>query len=241
MLEGAERESADAHVASCGDCASWERRAELLQGTLSALPRVEAPAELEDRVGLALTPEGRRERVLYAVSSLERPQVPAELDERVLGEAVRAELEASEATRRISALGRLAAPAVLDRLVAEELVDPAASRARRFAGDLERVEAPPALDESLADGIGTEAAGGRVIPLQRRVRQAAPWVAGLAAAVLLLVLAPRGSEPAEPEPVWSFEVVHADSAAALPGEGTLARALVDGISGGVLSALGEAR
>ena len=47
---------------------------------------------------------------------------------------------------RVSVMDYASVPPVLDRLVAEELAQPAVHRVERFAGDLERIPAPEVLE-----------------------------------------------------------------------------------------------
>jgi hypothetical protein len=90
--------------------------------------------------------------------------------------------------RRLATLPRHSAPAVLDRLVAEELAAPEAARARRFAGDLGRPAVPGALARRLALGAGADRG--------RRARRLAAAGVAIAAALLAVVLVLRG----DPDP-----------------------------------------
>ena len=85
-------------------------------------------------------PQRDPEGVVRLVRDLSRLDVPEELDHRVALEAIGSVPVAGLAT----GLERQAAPAVLDRLVAEELLDPAAALTERFTGDLPR-ERPQGL------------------------------------------------------------------------------------------------
>lgn len=89
------------------------------------MSRVEAPSELDRRVAQALE-----------AAAESAPAVP--LTERSADEAE------EEWEDSIGTLPRLSVPSVLDRLVAEEILNPAAT-AERFIGDLPRPSGQPAV------------------------------------------------------------------------------------------------
>ncbi|MEM7305205.1 MAG: hypothetical protein AAF682_00975 [Planctomycetota bacterium] len=91
---------------------------------------------------------------MAAFSQLGQLKAPDELDERVFPLASGAASISSEQPEprwmdALEDLPQLQAPAVLDRLVDEELRQVAQARARRFAGGLERQAAPTALERRL--------------------------------------------------------------------------------------------
>lgn len=210
------------HLGGCADCQAFQRRQGELARRLGELERRSGPAELDLAVDLALGAEGQRERVLAAVVGLERREVPAALDD-----AIERHLAGAPPVtpRWARALERRTAPAVLDRLVEEELADPAAASVRRFAGSLERLRAPGVL------GTHTHRAlTGRFLPARGRR-------ASLAAAALVLVavafgLVIRGG--AGPEQAFGLRVTKVSSLSQLD---PLARQLLDGLSGGVVTAI----
>jgi hypothetical protein len=106
---------------------------------------------------------------------LARHAAPVELEQRLF--PLREAPESAERSlRRLRELSPLRAPAVLERLVAEELAAPESARARRFAGDLARQATPQALERRLFAGAA---------PAQGLRRR---FLAGAAAAAVLLVL-----------------------------------------------------
>jgi len=118
-----------AHLRSCASCGKVHERLERLRAALSSLPRLPSPGSLDGAVVAAFHAGHRQERAASAILSLGRRRAPAVLESGVLG-------------RRRAALR---APAVLERLVEEELRDPEAAMARRFDSRLRRVSAPESL------------------------------------------------------------------------------------------------
>ena len=147
-VAGSSGEQVSDHLGECEPCRAWCLRQSRLTQAVAGLPRLHAPAELEERVfdGLETRSSARLLRD-FARTSPVRP-----------------------------------APAVLDRLVAEELSDPAGQRARRFLGDLDRVSVPDALEERLPE---LHIQSVREVPRSRAVHRAS-W-AGFAAAAIVLV------------------------------------------------------
>jgi hypothetical protein len=82
-----------------------------------------------------------------AFARLPRRPAPAELERRLFPLQAAALAATEERARRLSELERQDAPAILDRLVEEELASPEAARARRFAGDLARHATPATLEQ----------------------------------------------------------------------------------------------
>ena len=203
------------HVEACESCRAW-LRAVLAHGeALSALAPVPAPPELGERVRAELE-EGAEGRVRRALLELTPLTAPEELTARL-------ELESEEHWQRLArtlgTLDWLAAPAVLDRLVSEELEDAPAHRSRRFC-DLERLDAPHDLERRVERGLTRQ---------QRRWRMLAGSAATAAAAALLLWGGLRGAETGA-ERDYPFEVVRTGD---LAGLDPIARALGGGLSGGL--------
>jgi hypothetical protein len=117
---------------------------------------------------------------IAAMGRLDRRAAPAELEVRLFAPRADAESAAEELwARRLGDLEPLCAPAVLDRLVDEELRAPSAARARRFAGDLGRQAAPTLLERRVHFALRR-----REAPHGRRLRLAV--AASVAAALLAL-------------------------------------------------------
>lgn len=210
-------------------------RAEALDGRPDAAPSPVAAAHLASCAACRAAVTART-RVARALGALARQPAPVELDARVRAFArgagalepladERLDSSAEPLAELFARLPRQRAPQVLDRLVREEIADPARARARRFAGDLERLSAPAEL--GLVAQPRTAARGPR--PFLRFAAAAA--VAGLS---LSGWLAWRASQA--PAPRYRFQVVHATEVAQLD---PLARGLVDGLTGGMLSAARE--
>ena len=191
-----ERESLSAsgseHLDACATCAQWRRARLRHVSALTALERFVAPPELEALVVASFSSDSRRERAISALTRLGRLTPPAELDDAMLdGPVVEgsasesrevAEAHATETHAAETYAGRRA-PRVLQRLVAEEIADPAKARVRRFVGSLPRLHAVPELDQlverELARPTRTRSRGMRVAVY-----------ASLAAAVLASVIGP---------------------------------------------------
>ena len=194
------------HGDGCPECAAWVRRTTTVVRALSGLPTRSAPPELMLRVENECADPARR--IAVAARSLPDLGAPPELAERLFPLATAAAPrrveplgvgEASLAVQAVRALDHLSAPAVLDRLVEEELRNPAACRANRFAGDLERLHAPRVLDSLVQSRLA-----GR-FPTQR-------WTVRLLALAAALVLAWIGVQR------WGGSgVPEAPRSAALPG------------------------
>ncbi len=118
----------DAHVVGCAACRRELARAELRAQLVRSLERRPAPAALDGVVVAALQAGARQARAARAVHDLPILAAPEDLARRIPG---------------------LVAPAVLDRLVGEDLADPSKALARRYAGRLERLRAPADLEERL--------------------------------------------------------------------------------------------
>jgi hypothetical protein len=243
-LEAEAPAALDAHAERCAECARWVRSVRLQISLLGTLARDAAPARLDPLVARALAapaaslPSGRVERIASHLRALGRQRAPAELAERLRqaalergapasDEALRARELASPALRAVTGLPRVAAPAVLHRLVREELADPAGARAKRFPGDLERLSTPESLERRVLH------------ELRRRIERpglAIP-LALAAAALFALVLRYAGlgeDGGGAPQRRLSFEVVRVEGSAAELDP--MARSLADALAGGLLAA-----
>ncbi len=224
--------SAAAHD-SCPACLAWTRSTAAQLRLFAGLARVGVPDELTARVAREVAGD-RSERLGRVLASCTRLAAPQCLEETLFpgapadgaqdAAAVRGDGERGErAARILRTLDLPPAPAVLERLVDEELHAPAAHRTGRFSGDLERLRAPDVLERRLSAGLRRSSL----------VRLFAGPVATLAAAALVVWVAVRsGQEPAARE--YSFRVVRAADVAELD---PLARELAEALSGGASSAL----
>lgn len=122
------RDDLDVHLAGCAACRRELARATRRTELVRSLVRVGAPSELDGAVVAALQAGMRQERAIEAVAALTPVAAPEELARRI-------------------AVPR--APAVLERLVAEDLADPAKAVASRYARRLERLRAPDDLAQRL--------------------------------------------------------------------------------------------
>lgn len=239
--------SADEHRAQCADCAAWVAGLARLTESLYALPRVAAPKQLDGLVVATLEAGAREARAVRAVEGLTHlhsPETLAETLETELEEGVENSLPTNPLP---GSEQRLGAPSVLERLVREELAEPEKHTVRRAVGGLERLRAPAELEalvQATLAGQPPIAETGRPAFKLLRAKHLA-W-ASAAAAVLLLAgpfgpfelgrlqdSSPSGEEPAAR--TRSFEVVYVRS---LNDLDPVARNLVDGVSGGLLTAKG---
>jgi hypothetical protein len=178
------------------------------------LARAQAPDELDTRVMAELGGD-RGQRLERVLASLVRRGAPAELDGRVAA-LFGAEARGRESAAALRTMDVMAAPPVLERLLAEELADPARQRSERFPGSLERLPAPAELERRLRTSVRRTTVARLVL---------APLVA-LSAAGVVVWLALTGDEP-RPHP-YRFEVVHATT---LDGLDPLARSLAGSLGG----------
>ena len=204
------------HLASCESCrAAFERMRQLHAG-FRGLPQRCAPAELDGLVVAATQAGHRQERALAHLRTSLRHEAPADLDARVgVGGAA------------LGGVRRMSAPAVLERLVDEELHDPQHALTRRYVARLQRLGPPATLGERVAGLFGTRA--------QPRGRS---W---LLASVALLVLAGSmwGWWKVEQNSLRPrFQVVYVDDIEQLD---PLARDLLAGATGGWSELRGKAR
>jgi len=241
------------HASACAACAAWTQGAARLVSQLGTLARLRAPAELEGRVVAALQAGHRQARAAASVADLGRVSSPPELDQAVDAELeVDADLEdggaeGARAPSREDLPARLRVPGVLDRLVAEELADPPRARARRYLGTLRRKRAPEELRLLVAGTLqsagtlkasGTLANGSSFIAKERRGTHSLTlrFALGLGAAAALVALGsilsnPSSTSAAERQSDALVERI-TDPLELSP----FAAALLDGASGGILSA-----
>jgi hypothetical protein len=214
------------HAAECNPCALFAQRFARCSTSLSSLTRKHAPQELEGRVVAALEAGSRQQRAIEALVTLGRLKPPAELDGAVMSQA------GGEHTYQLR--GRHSAPAVLERLVNEELSDLPKARTRRFVGSLRRFVAPRLLEQRVARELVTPRYS------DKRPLRVAAWI-GLAAVGLIALSTPLIIESAlESTPSYPFHVKHVDSlssgAEVLGALGPDAHTLLDSMGGGILGA-----
>lgn len=224
-----EAEELRAHVPQCEACrraaSAWPRAAR----ALAQLPRRRAPGELDSAVVGALQAGARTERALDALRSLARLAPPQQLD-------VALEAPLADAAPP-SAPGRAPAPRVLDRLVNEELVDPAKARVRRHVGGLRRLRAPEDLAPRLAARMRAQAAAaddrpfaGLSGPREGSADRRARWIV-VAAMLAVLAVLPITLRDSEPQVKTRPFVV--EQAAGLDALSPMARSLLDSASSGL--------
>jgi hypothetical protein len=214
------------HLKSCPDCADHAVRAVRVSAALSALPRARVPHEL-DGLAVASLHEGfRQDRAVATLRSLGRLSMPRELS----GRRLRSELHSgdpllhADASDLFDAATR--APAVLDRLVDENLRRGSADAGRRFASRLDRLRAPRALRNRIESSARFLLDGSRA----QKTRIAA------AAAVLLLLggglwLGLRAEKDAT-----SGADLQVRYESSLDAMDPMARSLLGGLSGGLVDA-----
>lgn len=230
---------ADGHQADCKACNGWVRSTKQQIGLLLDLPVLEAPAELDALVEHAIENPPAEERVEQVLAALPKKAAPDELGER-LAASMRRDVErreqravgsgaVSEGERTVLSVKALdiePVPNVLERLIDEELESPAAHRAERMVGNLDRRLAPAILAQRVARELRRHSLPKLVL---------APVATLLAASLLLWVVVRGGGE----EPIgYSFEVVRfTDSAALNP----IARQVAEALSAGANNAVREVR
>jgi len=217
---------ATGHAASCGACDLFARNFARGTQSLSQLTPKSAPHELEGRVVAALEAGARQQRAIEALVALGRLKPPAELDGAVMAAA------SGEHTYQVR--GRHAAPAVLERLVNEELSDPPKARSRRFVGSLRRFVAPRVLEQRVSRDLVTPRVS------DARPLRVAAWI-GLAAVALIALSTPLIIERAiNSTRSYPFHVERVrslgNSAETLGALGPDAHQLLDSFGGGILGA-----
>ena len=164
---------------------------------LGRLARQGAPAGLDGRVVASLQAGSRQERAVRHLGGLEARPAPADLDRRALDGAEAADV-AGDATVDDHAVtagdvltGRAVtappSPAVLERLVREDLEDLPRALTRRFTDKLTRLEAPAELDRRVLADLSRAASPRGVFrgALLRGRFGASAWIAAAGAALLL--------------------------------------------------------
>jgi hypothetical protein len=208
----------DQHLQTCLDCQAELSRARHVARGLRSLRERRAPFELTGRVVAALQAGQRQERALDALRTLTRAPAPVELEQKL-------DLGPTGSRPSLASI----APNVLERLVAEELEDPAKAVARRFAGRLEHLAAPPDLLEMVEARFRQAMQLG--VP-KRSSRSTALLVVVLLAGLTLVGLGISRRVQAK-APEWQFQVVRARSVDEL---GPMASILLDQVSGGARAA-----
>lgn len=207
------------HARECGLCQEWLARHRRLVGVLGALDRYPAPIDMDSAVMDELIVGTAR--LVDGILELPRLHAPDELAEQLQEEL----LGSPVLMRALNTLRPISAPSVLDRLVDEDLRDPAAVT-RRFAGQLSRLSGP----RGLASRIEASLPGASSQGLVRRVLRYG--AGGVAAAVLIVVSLPFLQEsPNQPERS-RFVVVEVQSLASLD---PLAQSMLLGLTGESLS------
>jgi hypothetical protein len=221
MLEAAPERPAAASAlgAHLVECASCQQAFESMCRTRAALVRlapVPAPAALDGLVVAATQAGQRQERVLAHLRTALRHEAPARLDTRIgAGSAL------------IGEVARVSAPAVLERLVEEELRDPQHALTRRYVSRLQRLESPASLRGRVQQALGSprHSAGRRLL------------LAGAALAVLCAAMWGWWSiERTQTRP--RFQVVYVEDVRELD---PIARAMLSGVTGGLSEIGGQAR
>ena len=218
------------HLESCAACAAYAGQVARIASAVSALPRLHTPRELEG-LAVATFHEGfLQDRAVMAMRALGRLPTPRELSGRTLSEEGSEVGRGERRSRRPEKPWMLRAPAVLDRLVDEDLRDASAGVHRRITSRLERRRAPRALRDRL-ERSSRLLLGPRPM---RRLRAAAAALLLLAGGGLWL----RLRAPGEAASGADFEVVHE---ARLDAMDPMARSMLAGISGGIVDLGGRAR
>lgn len=201
------------HLDACAECTGFARRVGQISSSLSKLARLAPPLELDGLTVGALQAGRRQERAVCALRGLARLSVPPELVGRALEEPTRV----------------ARAPAVLDRLVDEDLRDSTGALARRFAGKLERRRAPQALRDRVQQSA---------LSVLRPSAARRNFVAVAALAIVLVGagLWLRRRSPATELSQLGFEIRYESG---LDGMDPMARSLLGGLSGGIVD-LGHA-
>jgi len=206
-----------AHLAGCESCKQAFERMRRIQSALVDLARARAPAGLDGLVVAASQAGQRQDRALAHLRTALRQEAPARLDARVgiAGSVFPCEV------------GRVRAPAVLERLVEEELRDPHQALMRRFVSRLQRLDAPASLRARVQQILGT--------PRRSKGRNA--LLAGAALAILCAAMWGWWAiERANLRP--RFQVVYLDDVNQLD---PLARDMLFGATGGLSELKGRAR
>jgi len=211
------------HVQACAACTRALRAWPAASRALSDLPRLAAPSELDSAVVAAFHGGARTDRALRALGELARLSPPAELAQVLEGLA-------RESTAPAPQLGRAPAPRVLERLVDEELQDPAKALVRRHVGGLARLEAPTALAERVALDFARTQRDSRARLALRGVFRRRLEVALGAAALFAVVFGWWALQRESVSPARPFRVEHAANFGAFS---PLSRGMLDSASSGM--------
>ncbi|MBL8859804.1 MAG: hypothetical protein JNL28_14955 [Planctomycetes bacterium] len=117
----------EAHLVACAGCAAFLHNVERQMRALATLRAQRAPRELEGLVVAATQAGHRQDRAVLALRSVGPIKMPRAVD------------------RAIWPVGT-GVPPLLDSLIDHDLQDASRSIARRFAGRIERLQAPRTLD-----------------------------------------------------------------------------------------------
>jgi hypothetical protein len=197
-----------AHLDACAECAGFARRVGQISSSFSKLARLAPPRELDGLTVGAMQAGRRQERAVVALRGLARLPVPPELVGRALEDPARV----------------VRAPAVLERLVDEDLRNSSGALARRFAGRLERRRAPQALRDRLQRSALSVL---RPSAVRRNVLTAAALALLLVGAGLWLRRRSAANEISE----LGFEIRYESG---FEGLDPMARSLLGGLSGGIV-------
>jgi len=220
------------HLEACPSCAAEASRAVRLVGSLASMARVSAPRELDGLVVATMHEGYRQDRAVAALRSLGRLSTPGELTGRTLRSrrSPREPWLGEPMSDGIASDPR--APAVLERLVDENLRRGSADSGRRFASRLERLRAPRLLRGRI------EATARSLLGGDRAVRH------GVVAAAALLVLLGgsiwfglRGGGDRSAS-IADFRIRRESSLDAMD---PMARSMLGGLTGGLLDAPGRKR
>ena len=220
------------HLEACPSCAAEASRAARVVGSLASMTRVSAPRELDGLVVATMHEGYRQDRAVGALRSLGRLSTPGELTGRTLRS--RRSLREPWLAEPMSdaSASDPHAPAVLERLVDENLRRGSADAGRRFASRLDRLRAPRLLRGRI------EATARSLLGGDRAVRHGV--VVGTALIALLggmlwFGLRSSGSRPAS---IADFRVRRESSLDAMD---PVARTMLGGLTGGLLDAPGRKR
>lgn len=213
-LERALPEPIARHVAGCPACAQALERMLRTRDALASLPARNAPEMLDGLVVAATQAGHRQERAVAHLQALLRESAPRELEGKLGGGGV-----------LLSGVPRQPAPAVLERLVDEDLRDPRKALARRYLQRLERMGAPELLRTRVA----------RVLAAPPRPARRGLF---LGAAALLFVLAGLWTLHAlsRSSARVPYELVYVDDLSQLE---PIARDMLAGMTGGLSEVAGK--
>ena len=220
------------HLEACPSCAAEASRTARIVTSLASMARVSAPRELDGLVVATMHEGYRQDRAVVALRSLGRLSTPGELTGRTL-RSRRSLREPSLAEPMSDAsTSDPRAPAVLERLVDENLRRGSADAGRRFSSRLDRLRAPRVLRGRI------EATARSLLGSNRAIRHGIAVAAALIALLggtLWFGLRSSGNRSAS---VAEFRIRHESSLDAMD---PMARSMLGGLSGGLLDAPGRKR